>query len=280
MSAELFTKTTRDGKTILQLKPALLTNPGATVLRNLAYEIVDGSMVQTRIGVVLKSTSSLSIEDIVGIDVRRRVGSAILGVGAADLTFRDSSGSATVVWENVQRAEEVADFIRALKRDSSVWPSSINSHREGNAGANALEIAQKTNRADFGRWSYPAGDKSQFFTKYPWGGSFRKIGEEREVVWTNNGDGTATDPDNRLMWIRAPWGMTWDGKTFSGDPIPISWFEATRMFGKGLSYINGSSVDIDCNLNPDERAATAKEFGYHRGCCTVDFAGEPLSIRV
>ncbi len=84
-----------------------------------------------------------------------------------------------------------------------------------------------------------------------WGEQERIL--KREVVWTNNGDGTATDPDRKLMWIRGAWGMIWDGKACVGDPIRVSWLEATHLFGLGTLVSQTSYADLLTYLSPAER---------------------------
>ncbi len=83
-----------------------------------------------------------------------------------------------------------------------------------------------------------------------------------------NGDGTISDLSRKLMWIQAPWGMEWNGEWFVGEPVKISWWDATELFGKGvpLGYPVGA-------LQPAHLEASKFEKGYTKGKCVVSFAG-------
>lgn len=103
-------------------------------------------------------------------------------------------------------------------------------------------------------------------------GTSREKSEPQELTerWTVNGDGTVSDRKYGLTWIQGAWGTTWNGNTFIGSPEPISWKVATRLFGKGVfaysSRQNGP-------YGPEEWEDSHVRNGYHRGKCTVNFAG-------
>jgi len=44
--------------------------------------------------------------------------------------------------------------------------------------------------------------------------------------FTDNGDGTVTDTQSRLMWLRCALGQTWSGKSCVGEPALLSWQES------------------------------------------------------
>lgn len=46
-------------------------------------------------------------------------------------------------------------------------------------------------------------------------------------------NGVVVDDRNQLMWIRAPWGMNWNGKEFVGQPLSLNWLDAANYFGEG-----------------------------------------------
>lgn len=83
-----------------------------------------------------------------------------------------------------------------------------------------------------------------------------------------NGNGTVSDLSRKLMWIQAPWGMEWNGEWFVGDPVKISWWDATELFGKGvpLGYPVGSLSQVHLEASEFDK-------GYTRGKCSVAFAG-------
>lgn len=63
-------------------------------------------------------------------------------------------------------------------------------------------------------------------------------------VWAVDGNGTVTDTQNRLQWIRAPFGMefsTYSGD-FGGTPEKFTWKEATNKFGRGEASNSGRAV--------------------------------------
>lgn len=88
--------------------------------------------------------------------------------------------------------------------------------------------------------------------------------------WIDNGDGTITDVGHRLVWIRAPWGMFWTGYEFVGEPISVSWLEATTLFGRGV-YVEG--IHDLAAMSEDDFAASSAAHGYTPGTCRVTFAG-------
>ena len=83
-----------------------------------------------------------------------------------------------------------------------------------------------------------------------------------------NGDGTVSDLRNKLMWIQAPWGMTWDGEKFLGEPIKVDWWNATSLFGKGVTL--GYPVGT---LSEEHLERSKFENGYTKGKCTTSFTG-------
>jgi len=87
-------------------------------------------------------------------------------------------------------------------------------------------------------------------------------------AYSQNGDGTVTHIPSGLCWIRVPWGMVWDGESFTGEPILLSWDEATKLFGRGKTVMSTSSA-----LHGDLLKDSAFENGYKYGSCHVDFAG-------
>lgn len=85
-------------------------------------------------------------------------------------------------------------------------------------------------------------------------------------IFTCYDNGTFLDVTNNLMWIRAFWGMKFDGERFRCQPVNLSWFEATRLFGYG------GIIPVTAGL----RAEDIKEKGdneYEPGRWAVDFAG-------
>jgi hypothetical protein len=71
------------------------------------------------------------------------------------------------------------------------------------------------------------------------------------------------------MWVQAPWGMTWDGKEFIGEPVKLDWRTATSLFGRGISV-----PALTSNLYTKKMDNSDFLSGYSKGTCTVSFAGK------
>lgn len=99
----------------------------------------------------------------------------------------------------------------------------------------------------------------------PFPGAINKYGLG---TWWVNGDGTVTDQQNGLMWIQAPWGMDWNGETFTGKPINISWVKAKNLFGKGLFTGKTRYGRLDLN----ELYEIKYEKGFVNGSCKIKFS--------
>ena len=87
--------------------------------------------------------------------------------------------------------------------------------------------------------------------------------------WSINSDGTVTDYINGLTWIQAPWGMVFKENGFVGDPIELSWEDATLMFGRG-KFIDSEGGYLD------ETGYQKSQFvnGYKRGSVVINHAGQ------
>lgn len=77
-------------------------------------------------------------------------------------------------------------------------------------------------------------------------------------------NGTFLDVTNNLMWIQALWGMVYDGKDFKGQPIELTWTEATRLFGRGGIIPKPAALRME---------DIKEENSYEAGRCSVHFAG-------
>ena len=118
-----------------------------------------------------------------------------------------------------------------------------------------LQLAKRSKKTDFGNY-YNISEEKKIYEK------------ENDFfgTWYIKSDGTITDTKNKLCWIRAPWGTTWDGKNFTGKPFAINWRDASSLFGIGkyVKYNKNSLV-----LNKSD--FTSKN--YKNGSCKVTFAG-------
>ena len=81
-------------------------------------------------------------------------------------------------------------------------------------------------------------------------------------------DGTFIDFHESLQWVRAPWGMRFEKQAFTGEPIKIDWYRATKLFGIGSQLDSSSSA-----LRGTKLLASKEDQNFQRGDCVVNFAG-------
>lgn len=141
-----------------------------------------------------------------------------------------------------------------------------------------LTKADRTGLADFGNRSWARGEATTLVITHhvstPGLQEFLECEGHRQVEWTINGDGTVTSVHDRLMWIQAPWGMEWQGgSTFSGEPLPLTWHDATRLFGKGMYMRHDRDDDGRIAWSARKLRDAAWEAGYTPGTGRVSFAG-------
>lgn len=87
--------------------------------------------------------------------------------------------------------------------------------------------------------------------------------------WINNGNGTITDHNRKLTWIRAPYGMEWQGDYFVGEPKEFKWLDASQKFGKGNFVGLNESGHVDAEKLKREGCF---EHSYKRGNESYYFA--------
>jgi hypothetical protein len=118
-----------------------------------------------------------------------------------------------------------------------------------------LKLAKKTHKTDFGTYEDYSARFEDTKIETPLG------------TYICYHDGTFLDMTNKLMWIQAPWGMTFNGKKFKGEPVKLNWHDARKLFGYGGMIPHPSSA---------LRKEAIKAYGYleyKRGSCTVEFSG-------
>ena len=54
----------------------------------------------------------------------------------------------------------------------------------------------------------------------------------QSVDFSNNGDGTVTDPNTGLVWMRCSWGQTWTGSACTGSTKRYTFDQAVALNGK------------------------------------------------
>ena len=69
-------------------------------------------------------------------------------------------------------------------------------------------------------------------------------------------------------------GKSWNGSDFTGEPIRIDWWTATKLFVKGVKVTGWiekvSSMGV---LKPEMIEDTDYRYGYSNGSCKIEFAG-------
>lgn len=116
--------------------------------------------------------------------------------------------------------------------------------------------AYRYKRAGFGQSTATKSDSSDRVVETP-------IGE-----FIVSSQGFVTDVARGLMWVQAPWGMEWNGNYFTGEPLKLTWWDATSLFGKGVSLPFPVGA-----LNIEHLEASKIDNGFQRGKCEVSFAG-------
>lgn len=85
-------------------------------------------------------------------------------------------------------------------------------------------------------------------------------------TFIRHNDGTFTDMTNKIMWIQAYWGLSYNGKSFIGEGIKLSWHDATKLFGYG------GTIPHPAGLRK-EHIVTFGSSEYEPGICQVSFGG-------
>lgn len=120
-----------------------------------------------------------------------------------------------------------------------------------------LKQLKKIKQTDFGQnREYMQAEEDEFLED-PFFGQF--------IIQPN---GVMIDTKNELMWIRAPWGMNWNGREFVGEPVRLDWYEASHYFGKGAAAGHNPTGTIS------EKDLTTSNLmdHYQRGKASVLFA--------
>jgi len=123
--------------------------------------------------------------------------------------------------------------------------------------------------------------KQENVTGFNHPGAIHKLNSEtidfgKHSKWSINGDRTVTDHTHGHMWTQAPWGMLWNGRSFDGEPLKISWANAVYLFGKGNfagCLHDGHLVESRGRMTKEDFEYSDKKKGYTKGKCKVEYAG-------
>ncbi len=221
---------------------------------NFLYEIENGDLIRCTVGTFSKMSREFSISDGIQTDIKISGMGSLLNYG--EVSFWPGDDRSKLIWWNVARPKQLADTIARLRREITGRVKV-----KGEDGQEKVLLpptkdqAWKSKKTGFGF----IGENPVLTT------------ESRKRIPTLNGslidncDGTVTHEESKLMAIRAPWGMVWNGSEFMGNPIGLNWRTATAMFGEGC----GAPYPLyyrDCSRLRENRK-------YKRGKCKISFAG-------
>ncbi len=120
-----------------------------------------------------------------------------------------------------------------------------------------LQFAMKSKQTDFGN-NHSLTKKTTITT----------VGNDVFGSWEIHSNGTVKDTVNKLTWIQAPWGTEWNGEEFIGEPMAMTWRNASDLFGAS------DYVAIYSKIRPADLVNTPSKGTYRKGRCTVNFAGK------
>lgn len=237
-----------------------------------AYEIENGTKLRLVAGFISRVKREFPLTDKVQTDMGQSLIGRLLNYGT--LAFWTGDDRSRLTWKDAPDPDQVVAFLDRLKSGD---PSA--SHQSRNAFRKASP-ASGDGRA--GRIQEPPTLKEAKSSKYTHFGRSPEYKQLSEMIekriktplgdYIDNDDGTVSDEEGGLMWLRAPWGMVWAGSGYVGDPIALKWGAAADLFGRGVDvgYNVGSSMAY---MGHEKRRASAISNGYKKGNCVVHAAG-------
>lgn len=237
-----------------------------------AYEIENGAKLRLVSGFVSRVKREFPLTDKVQTDMGQSFIGRILNYGT--LAFWTGDDRSRLTWKDAPDPDRIVAFLDRLKSgDPSASHPASNTPRmastaTGDEGASRIPDAPTLKEAKASKYTH--------FGRAP---EYKQVSEmvARRIQtplgnYIDNDDGTVTDEQRGLMWLRAPWGMVWMGAGFAGEPIDLKWGAAAELFGRGadVGYNVGSTMAY---MGHEKRRASAFSNGYKRGSCVVHAAG-------
>lgn len=234
-----------------------------------AYEIEDDRKLRLSAGFIARQKREFPLSDKVQTDVSQSIIARMLNFGT--IGFWTGDDRSRLEWHNAPDPDRIVAFLDQLKSGAPVGRKAAEQSDASHADATVASIhppdlkeAKSSRITHFGRTSEsvfkPASEMVAKRLQTPIG------------AYLDNDDGTVSDEQNGLMFIRAPWGTVWNGDKFVGDPILLKWTEAVGLFGRGADVGYGVG-DTMAYMGYAKRTAAAFENGYQAGRCEVQFAG-------
>lgn len=229
-----------------------------------AYEIESGQKLRFVAGFISRVKREFPLTDKVQTDMGQSVIGRILNYGT--IGFWTGDDRSRLVWKDVPDPDQVVAYFEHIRQSRPAPAHLVNpilSHQPSvitKTGGHSLpsaptvEEARATGTTHFGAPS----------ANTPRTGRIAKRIATPVGDYFDNGDGTVTDERAGLMWLRAPWGMVWNGSGFAGEPIEIGWDTATELFGRGVRVGYNVAEGLE---------ASAFSNGYKPGRCNVHAAG-------
>lgn len=238
-----------------------------------SYEIEDGKKIRLVSGFVSRVKREFPLTDKVQTDMGQSILGRLLNYGT--LAFWTGDDRSQLVWKDAPDPDQIIALLDQIKSGDAATP-------DQNASANMGHSHAED--ADNGGPRMPAAPtlkeaKSSKYTHFGRSPAYKQLSEmiAKRVKtplgdYLDNDDGTVTDKDGGLMWLRAPWGMVWTGTNYAGEPIALKWSDAVDLFGRGtdVGYNVGSSLAY---MGHEKREASAFSKGYKSGKCSVHAAG-------
>lgn len=237
-----------------------------------SYEIEGNQKLRITAGFIARHKREFTLSDKVQTDVSQSIIARLLNFGT--IAFWTGDDRSRLEWRNAPDPDRIVAFLDHVKKSADVdqKPQFEDAPQHNNvapAPRRSIEVptlkeAKSTHATHFGRGSEaffkPSAEMIAKRIQTPFG------------AYTDNDDGTVSDHQNRLMFIRAPWGMVWNGDRFVGEPIALNWGEAVRQFGRGVDvgYKVGGTM---AQMGEEKRNAAAFKNGYESGRCQIEFAG-------
>lgn len=237
-----------------------------------AYEIENGTKLRLVAGFISRVKREFPLTDKVQTDMGQSLIGRLLNYGT--LAFWTGDDRSRLTWKDAPDPDQVIAFLDRLKSgDSSASHQSSDATRmaskaTGDGGASRIPEPPTLKEA-----------KSSKYTHFGRSPEYKQLSEmvEKRIKtplgdYIDNDDGTVSDDEGGLMWLRAPWGMVWAGSGYVGDPIALKWGDAVDLFGRGtdVGYNVGSTMAY---MGHEKRRASAISNGYKNGKCVVHAAG-------
>ena len=251
---------------ILGLTPILATVLYRRYTRS--YEIEEGQKIRLTTGFIARQRRAFDISDKVQIDTQQSVAARLLNFGT--IAFWTGDDKSRLEWQDAPDPDKISSYIDSLKRKTPQnIPSSSADSASGYASAPQTSIYPPT----------LLDAKTQERTHFGAGVEFKPQHERapKRIAtpfghYVDNDNGTISHQESGLMWIRAPWGMVWANDQFHGEPICLTWKDATDLFGKG-AHVGYEVGATHAAFGYEKKAASEFSHGYNSGRCIVDFAG-------